>query len=83
MVAKADSGMFLRARASYTDEQGGGKTAESEATTYAVAPAFPDSEDGMRSVDENSAEGTDVGDPVTASNADSYALSGTRSGNGQ
>jgi hypothetical protein len=48
-----------------------------EATTYAVAPAFPDSEDGMRSVDENSAEGTDVGDPVTASNADSYALSGT------
>ena len=77
MVAKADSGMFLRAMASYTDEHGGGKTAESEATTYAVAPAFPDSEDGMRSVDENSGEGTDVGDPVTASNADSYALSGT------
>ena len=77
MVTKADSGMFLRARASYTDGHGGGKTAESEATTYAVAPAFPDSEDGMRSVDENSAEATDVGDPVTASNADSYALSGT------
>ena len=55
MVAKADSGMFLRARTSYTDEQGGGKTAESDATTYAVAPAFPDGEDGMRSVDENSA----------------------------
>ncbi len=77
MVAKADSGMFLRARASYTDGEGGGKTAVSDATTYAVAPAFPDSEDGMRSVDENSAEGTDLGDPVTASNADSYALSGT------
>ena len=31
----------------------------------------------MRSVDENSAEGTDVGDPVMASYTDSYALSGT------
>ena len=32
MVVKADSGMFLRATASYTDEQGGGKTAESDPT---------------------------------------------------
>ena len=46
-----------------------------------VAPEFADSEDGARSVAENTVAGEDIGDPVAASDANgdalTYALSGT------
>ena len=46
-----------------------------------VAPEFADSEDGARSVAENTAAGEDIGNPVAAADANSdaltYALSGT------
>ena len=52
-------------------------------TTYAVTvtvtnvneqPAFPDTEDGQRSVDENTPAGRDIGDPVRATDPDSGNL---------
>ena len=46
-----------------------------------VAPEFADSEDGARSVAENTVAGEDIGNPVAASDANgdalTYALSGT------
>ena len=46
-----------------------------------VAPEFADSEDGARSVAENTVAGNDIGNPVAASDANggalTYALSGT------
>ena len=46
-----------------------------------VAPGFADSEDGARSVDENTAAGENIGEPVMATDADddmlTYTLSGT------
>ena len=46
-----------------------------------VAPGFADSEDGARSVAENTVAGEDIGNPVAASDANgdalTYALSGT------
>ena len=46
-----------------------------------VAPEFPASEDGARSVPENTVAGEDIGNPVAASDANgdalTYALSGT------
>ena len=46
-----------------------------------VAPEFPDTEDGARSVAENTAAGEDIGNPVTANDANgdalTYALGGT------
>ena len=45
-----------------------------------VAPVFPDTEDGARSVAENTAAGEDIGNPVAATDANedalTYALSG-------
>ncbi len=45
------------------------------------APAFPDTETGMRSVDEGTGAGVDIGDPVAATDADddtlTYELSDT------
>ena len=79
-----DNGNYLRATASYTDGHGSGKTEEA-ATDGAVssnsAPEFPATEDGARSVAENTAAGEAIGDPVMASDADNdtltYSLGGT------
>ena len=45
-----------------------------------VAPEFADSEDGARSVAENTMAGEDIGAPVAASDADDAALTYTLSG---
>ena len=45
-----------------------------------VAPEFADSEDGARSVAENTVAGEDIGNPVAASDANGDALTYTRSG---
>ena len=65
----ADDTMFLQAAASYTDGEGSGKSAKmatANAVTSNSPPAFPDTEDGMRSVAENTAAGENVGTPVAA-----------------
>ena len=72
----ADAGLQLRAVFTYADGHGPGKRAESEdvRVTYEnAAPAFP-SDTADRSVPENSAAGTPVGDPVTATDPNDDVL---------
>ena len=85
-VAATDDGMYLRATAMYDDGEGTGKSAKK--TTMMVvtntAPTFG-MEPVTREVPENSAGGTKVGAPVTATDADTddkltYTLGGTDAG---
>ena len=82
---------YLRATASYTDPEGSGKSAQvvsvnrvQAAPVVNTAPAFA-ADNAARAVDENAAVGANVGDPVTATDADAtdrltYSLSGTDAG---
>ena len=77
-------GYYLRATVSYTDGEGGGKSATAVAGQVGTAntrPQFPASETGQRSVPENSRSGTSIGDPVAAVDPDgnslTYSLTGT------
>ena len=71
-----DGGHYLRAVATYTDPEGTGNRTE-QATTGAAGtrPTFAGETD-TRTVPENSAMGTAVGAPVTATAADNYKLGG-------
>ena len=88
-----DAEKFLQATASYTDPEGPGKSAagvsgnaaeadslQSTAETNS-APEFPSTETGARSIAENTAADTDIGAPVSATDADNdtltYTLGGT------
>ena len=81
----ADAGFFLRAAVSYTDNRGGGKRAEGITSLRVFGenqqPTFPTTEDGERTVPENSSAGTSVGAPVAADDPENdrltYLLSGT------
>ena len=85
----ADVDKFLRATATYTDPQGGSKSAfgisinpvQAAPVGANVAPAFSP-ETASRSVDENAVIGANVGTPVTAADADTltYTLGGTDAG---
>ena len=82
----SDQGKTLRAVFTYDDGHGQGKRAESEAvrvTGTNQAPEFP-SQPANRTVAENTAEGTEVGDPVTAmdANGDTLAYSFVEAGDG-
>ena len=79
----ADVGYYLRATVTYADANRPGRTAESMATdSMVVVNSAPEFAEDMttREVPENSAEGTDVGEPVTATDANgdtlTYSLSG-------
>ena len=90
-----DVDKYLRATVSYTDAEGSGKTAQSTTTGAVRAgpnrpPTFPDQDDGTpgvqntqttREVEENTAPGTNIGAPVSASDLDgdtlTYSLEGT------
>ena len=85
-VMDDDAGYYLRATAMYDDGEGMGKMASEETMmvmmmTMNASPEFADSEDGARSVAENTVAGMDIGDPVTATDADddtlAYTLGGT------
>ena len=85
----ADVGKYLRATASYTDPQGAGKSAQAASVNQVQAapvinlhPIFSDGTTTIRSVAENSPQGTNVGTAVSATDADSltYTLSGTDAG---
>ena len=83
-----DVGKFLRVTASYSDGEGAGKTAQAAAPNVVRdvpatndAPEFPSSENGNRTVAENTGASENVGAPVTATDSDSgdtltYKLSG-------
>ena len=81
---EADVDMYLRVTVTYTDGEGGGKTAmetlERSATPANTAPMFA-TETAERMVPENTAAGGNVGAPVTAVDADNdtliYRLDGT------
>ena len=86
-----DAGKFLRAAASYTDTLGSGKTAQAVSAYAArpapitnVAPEFPSTETGARSVAENTEAGQAIGAPVTATDGDAdtlgYSLGGVDAG---
>ena len=80
-----DVGVHLQAEATYTDAHGmqtKEQTTDGVVVSRNTAPEFPATETGDRSVAENTAAGDNVGDPVTAMDADrddtlTYALSGT------
>ena len=87
--APADVGMYLRAAVTYSDRFGSGKTA-SAVSTYRVeaktlanaAPSFAEQDEDedttyievSRSVDENTAPGTAIGEQVTALDEDEDEL---------
>ena len=81
-----DVGYHLRARASYTDGHGPGKTAQAASTQAVQAganrpPEF-DSATATREVPENTEAGENIGAPVTAADPDTgdtpaYTLGGT------
>ena len=81
-VMDADEGYHLRATAMYDDGEGMGKMASEQTmmVTMNAAPEFADSEDGARSVAENTAAGEYIGTPVAATDANddtlTYALGG-------
>ena len=80
-----DEDFYLRARVEYTDNRGSGKSAEGitdgPVPSENRRPVFPDSEDGQRSVDENTRAGANIGAPVAAVDPENdrltYTLTGT------
>ena len=83
----SDTGLYLRATASYRDGEGSGKSAEAESANPVQAAPVPNrapefgSTSISRSVDENTRTGVDFGAAVTADDLDSdtleYTLGGT------
>ena len=88
-----DWGNYIRATATYNDGEGSNKTANAVSASVGdpppvnAAPVFPSTENGRREVAENSAVGTDIGDPVAATDLNAgdpnvndplvYSLTGT------
>ena len=75
-----DAADYLQATATYTDEEGGGKSAQAiSANAVAVAPGrnkpvFREHPTAARSVTRNTPAGTNIGAPLTATDADNDAL---------
>ena len=72
-VMDADEGYHLRATAMYADGEGMGKMASMPTMMVTTTPEFADSEDGARSVAENTGAGMEIGAPVTATDANGDA----------
>ena len=88
---EAEIGKFLRIEVEYTDSYGGNKSATADTAAIDTAPttnehpAFADSTT-TREVAENTPAGQNIGDPVTATHADSvgtlvYSLDATGASN--
>ena len=88
---EAEIGKFLRMTVEYTDSYGGNKSATADTAAIDTAPAtnkHPSFADATttREVAENTSAGQNIGDPVTATHADSvgtlvYALDATGASN--
>ena len=84
-----DQGRYLRATASYDDQESAGKSARAVSvnpvrtlTSGNAIPQFPPSETGARSVTENTPAGTDIGAAFAATDSNSgdtltYSLGGS------
>ena len=80
-----DGAFFLRAMVTYTDRRGGGKSAEAITSSRTPSenrrPTFPSTENGQRTVAENTRAGVSIGDPVVAEDTEDdtlvYTLVGT------
>ena len=83
-----DGNLYLRASVTYTDRRGSGKSAEAVTSGPVPSenrrPLFPSTEDGQRTVAENTRAGVNIGDPVAAEDPEgdtlTYSLSGTDAG---
>ena len=83
-TVQTDAGSFLRARVTYADNRGGGKTAEAVTANGVFnenqSATFPSSETGGRSVPENTRPGVNIGAAVAATDLEDdslrYALRG-------
>ena len=83
-TVQTDAGSFLRARVTYADNRGGGKTAEAVTANGVFSEnqsaTFPSSETGGRSVPENTRPGVNIGAAVAATDLEDdslrYALRG-------
>ena len=81
----ADEDFFLRATVTYTDRRGADKSAEGitgrRVPSVNRSPMFPSTEDGQRTVAENTRAGGNIGAPVAAvdpeNNRLTYTLTGT------
>ena len=88
---EAEIGKFLQTTVEYTDSYGGNKSATAETAAVDTTPAtneHPSFADATtdRSVAENTSAGQNIGDPVTATHADSvgtlvYSLDSTGASN--
>ena len=84
----ADEDFFLRATVTYTDRRGAGKSAEAVTGRRVPSenrrPVFPSTEDGQRTVPENTRVGGNIGAPVAAvdpeNNRLTYTLTGSDAG---
>ena len=79
-----DEGRYLRATASYDDDEGMGKSAQAVslnpvrmAVSGNTDPQFDSNVTGDRNVDENTPAGVDIGEPVAATDADDDPLTYT------
>ena len=78
--ATGDMGRYLRATASYTDEEGPDKSAQAisanavEVAPGRNAPVFREGPTATRSIPRNTPAGRNIGAPVAATDADNDAL---------
>ena len=80
----ADADFYLRARASYTDNRGSGKNAAAVTALRVFGenqrPTFPSTENGQRTVAENTRAGVSIGAPMAAEDPEddglTYSLTG-------
>ena len=79
-----DGDFFLRASVTYTDSRGGGKSAEAVTAGRVPSenrrPTFPSTEDGARTVPENTRAGVNIGAPVAAIDPENNRLVYTLTG---
>ena len=80
----ADEDFFLRATVTYSDRRGGGKSAEGitgrRVPSVNRSPTFPSTEDGRRTVAENTRPGRNIGAPVAAVDPENNSLTYTLTG---
>ena len=80
----ADRGFYLRASVNYTDRRGDDKSGEAFTTEQVFganrSPTFPSTENGQRSIAENTAADQNVGAALTAIDADLDTLTYTLEG---
>ena len=74
----ADGAFFLRVRVTYTDRRGSGKSAEAVTSSLVISenrrPTFPSTENGQRTVAENTGAGENIGEPVAAEDTEDDTL---------